>query len=57
MAAPRAKATIFGDDDVSILEPSLVQLGRLALDFGEGDDDFFDGGWVPPAGSVITGLP
>jgi len=60
LVAPRTKATILlgdGDDDVTIADASVTQLGRLTLDFGEGADDFFDDGWVPPPGSTITGLP
>lgn len=60
LVAPRAKTTILlgaGDDDVTIHDASVVQFGSLTLDFGEGADDFFDDGWVPPPGTIITGLP
>lgn len=60
LAAPRAKTTILlggGDDDVTIHDASVVQIGSLTLDFGDGADDFFDDGWVPPPGAIITGLP
>lgn len=60
LVAPRAKATFLlgdGDDDLDIGGGPDVVLGRLTVDFGEGHDDFFDNGWVPPPGSTITGLP
>jgi hypothetical protein len=60
LVAPRAKATFLlgaGDDDLNIGGGPEVVLGRLTVDFGDGNDDFFDHGWVPPPGSTITGLP